>query len=75
MAKGRFDDLLKEDEKGFLASDAADQVFWDEFWKQENSKNLVEPLVTITITNQETGEEKVIENVRLRFKSMKVLRG
>ena len=75
MAKRRFDDFSKEDEHEFFASDAADQAFWDEFWRQENSRNEESSLVTITIKDQDTGEEKVVQNVRLRFRSMKVLRG
>lgn len=75
MAKRKFDDFSKKDDKDFLVSDVADQAFWDEFWRQENLKGDDCSLVTITVKNQETGEEKVIENVRLRFKSMEVLRG
>ena len=74
MAKRRLDEVSTKDEGGIVASDAADQVFWDEFWRQENSKTDKGSLVTITIRNQETGEEKIVENVRLRFRSMRVLR-
>lgn len=77
MAKGKFEDFFnKREEVGKFAVDVADEAFWDEFWSQENKRyEEDEPLVTITITNQDTGEEKIIENVRLRFKSMKKLRG
>jgi hypothetical protein len=76
MSRRRFDDFkLEEDEKESLDSDPADRAFWDEFWKEEGSRDKEDPLVTIIIRNQETGEEKVVENVRLRFRSLKKLRG
>jgi hypothetical protein len=77
MAKKRFGGFHFDDDdaKEFVATDAADQAFWDEFWKQESSGQEDVPLVTITIRNEETGEEKVIENVRLRFRTLKKLRG
>ena len=75
MAKRRFDDFdFPEDDQDFFAADAADQAFWDEFWSQEHSKSEEAPLVTVTIRNQKTGEEKVVENVRLRFRSLQKLR-
>ncbi len=75
MSKRRFDKFnFKEDDQEFLPVDAADQAFWDEFWTQEFSRNEETPLVTITIKNEETGEEKVLENVRLRFKSLERLK-
>lgn len=76
MAKRRFDDLnLEHEEMDYIGSDPADRAFWDEFWNRENSKNIEDPLVTIVIRNQETGEEKVVENVRLRFRNFKKLQG
>lgn len=77
MAKRKFDDSHFDDEDvgDFFATDTADQAFWDEFWKQESSKHEDLPLVTITIRNEETGEERVIQNVRLRFRSLKKFRG
>ena len=77
MAKRRFDDFNFDDDdvREFFATDAADQAFWDEFWKQEASKQEEAPLVTITVRNEETGEEKVIENIRLRFRTLKKLKG
>jgi hypothetical protein len=77
MAKRRFDDFYFDDDdvREFFATDAADQAFWDEFWRQEASKQENDPMVTITIRNEETGEEKVIENVRLRFRTLRKLKG
>lgn len=77
MAKRRFDDFYFDDDEAaeFFATDAADQAFWDEFWTQEYSKREDVPLVTITIRNEETGEERVIQNVRLRFRTMGKLKG
>jgi hypothetical protein len=69
MAKRRVDNIEQSDDEPFLPVDKADQAFWDEFWRQEYTRNEQAPLVTITITNEETGEERVIENVRLRFKN------
>ncbi|OGY17784.1 MAG: hypothetical protein A2900_06085 [Candidatus Chisholmbacteria bacterium RIFCSPLOWO2_01_FULL_50_28] len=75
MAKRRFSDLtFSEEEEFFLTSDPADQAFWDEFWTQEASMNEDTPLVTITVRNEETGEERVLEHVRLRYRAMKKLR-
>ena len=75
MAKRRLNDIdTSRDDRNFLPTDRADQAFWDEFWTRETSKNEESSLVTITIKDQETGEEKVLENVRLRFKSVKRLR-
>ena len=75
MAKRRFSDLtFSEEEEFFLTNDPADQAFWDEFWTQEASMNEDTPLVTITVRNEETGEERVLEHVRLRYRAMKKLR-
>lgn len=76
MARRRYSDLMisEEEEFDFLASDPADQAFWDEFWTQEASKNEGTPMVTITVRNEETGEERVLEHVRLRYRAMKKLR-
>ena len=77
MSRHRVNDLsTKEDDYvDFSGSDAADQAFWDEFWTQEASTTEDVPLVTITIRNEETGEEKVIEKVRLQFRNSIKLRG
>lgn len=76
MAKRRFDDFTQDGETyEFYATDAADQAFWDEFWRQESLSEEDTPLVTITIRDEETGEERIIERVRLRFRSLKKLRG
>lgn len=76
MARRRFDNLRSdEDLADFLGTDPADQAFWDEFWKLESTRDEKAPLVTVKIFNQETGEERVIENVRLRFRTLKKLRG
>lgn len=75
MASRKSDDFFyKQEDLEEYASDAADKAFWDEFWLQENSKDGDEPMMTITIKNQETGEEKVVENVRLKFRSPKLLK-
>ncbi|MCH7952217.1 hypothetical protein IH980_05780 [Patescibacteria group bacterium] len=77
MARRRFDDFRSDDDdfSEFFATDAADQAFWDEFWNRESVKDEEAPLVTITIRNEETGEERVVEKVRLRFRTLKKLRG
>ena len=70
MAK-RFEDIQisDQDKREYHVTDAYDRAFWDQFWKLESQKNEEAPLVTITIKNQETGKEKVVKNVRLRFRS------
>lgn len=75
MAKRQLDDFesLNEDQE-FLPNDAADQAFWDEFWTRDTVDDEESPLVTITIKDQGTGEEKVLENVRLRFRNFKKIR-
>jgi hypothetical protein len=74
MAKRRVSDIKHTEDDAFLPTDTADQAFWDEFWHQEYSRSEEAPLVKITITNEETGEEKVIENVRLWFKNLNRMR-
>ncbi len=76
MARRRYSDLAfsEEEEFDFLASDPADRAFWDEFWMQEVSKSEKVPLVTVTIRNEETGEERVVKHVRLQYRAMRKLR-
>lgn len=77
MAKRRYEEQNPHEE-GFqelFGADSADQAFWDEFWRLEASGDEEAPLVTITIRNEETGEERVIEKVRLRFRSSRRLLG
>lgn len=62
-----------EVKREIMEIDTADQAFWDEFWAQESGKSGAEPLFTITIKNQLTGEEKVVENVKLKFRNLKRL--
>lgn len=78
MAKRHYDDLFSpedEDVQEFFGADVADQAFWDEFWSLEEQREEYVPPVTITIRNEETGEERIIENVRLRFRTLRKLRG
>lgn len=71
----RIDDFrFDEDEvQEFVGIDNADDAFWDEFARLEEERDEIAPLVSITIRNEETGEERVIENVRLRFRALKKL--
>lgn len=75
MAKSKFGNFrFDEDSFDFSDSDFADQAFWDEFWRLETAGKEDAPLVTVNIRDQETGEEREIKNVRLKFRISTKLR-
>ncbi len=74
MAKRFKVEIFDREQTEYQVSDVYDEAFWDQFWALESKKNSEDPLVTITIRDQTTGDEKVVDNVRLRFRAKKKLR-
>lgn len=77
-AELKLDDMLTElDELDFWdASDQADQTFWDEFFKVEDALEMADefdaPSFTITVQNNQTGETKSYQNVKLKPSRKKI---
>ncbi len=67
-------EILDQENREYRVTDAYDEAFWDEFWSLELKRSEEAPLVTVTIRDQETGDERVVKNVRLRFRVKKRLR-
>jgi len=74
----KLDDMITELDELDLwdVADPADQMFWEEFFKVENTLELTDefdaPSFTITVQNHDTDELKTFSNIKLKPSRSKV---
>jgi len=73
MSKKQFDILESTVESRIGAFDQADAAFWDEFYSLDAASAAQDHLYTITITDETTGETRVIKHVRLGTVKSKII--
>lgn len=65
MSKKHYDILESTLESRINALDQADAAFWDEFYSLDSASSAEDHLYTISITDETTGEKRIIKHVRL----------